>query len=43
MHLIERYSLSTGLQIDNPTISEQFFPIVDDKLYLFFTHPPKIT
>lgn len=26
MHLIERYSLSTGLEIDNPTISEQFFP-----------------
>ena len=26
MHLIERYALSTGLEIDNPTISEQFFP-----------------
>tara|TARA_B100000945_G_scaffold117576_1_gene93446 strand:+ start:15601 stop:16728 length:1128 start_codon:yes stop_codon:yes gene_type:complete len=35
MHLIERYSLSTGLQIDNPTISEQFFPIVCDKYICF--------
>ena len=35
MHLIERYSLSTGLQIDNPTISEQFFPIVDDNYICF--------
>jgi hypothetical protein len=26
MHLIERYALSTGLKIDNPVISEQFFP-----------------
>ena len=26
MHLIERYALSTGLEIDNPFISELFFP-----------------
>jgi len=35
MHLIERYSLSTGLQIDNPTISEQFFPVVCEKFVCF--------
>tara|TARA_R110002020_G_scaffold92416_7_gene223773 strand:- start:302 stop:1432 length:1131 start_codon:yes stop_codon:yes gene_type:complete len=35
MHLIERYALSTGLEIDNPTISEQFFPIVCDKYVCF--------
>ena len=35
MHLIERYSLSTGLKIDNPTISEQFFPIVCEKYVCF--------
>ena len=35
MHLIERYSLSTGLEIDNPTISEQFFPTVCEKYVCF--------
>ena len=35
MHLIERYSLSTGLEIDNPTISEQFFPTACEKYVCF--------
>ena len=35
MHLIERYSLATGLEIDNPTIAEQFYPIVCDKYVCF--------
>tara|TARA_B100000287_G_scaffold100163_1_gene92261 strand:+ start:2434 stop:3564 length:1131 start_codon:yes stop_codon:yes gene_type:complete len=35
MHLIERYSLATGLKIDNPTISEQFYPVVCDKYVCF--------
>jgi hypothetical protein len=35
MHLIERYSLSTGLKIDNPTISEQFFPTACEKYVCF--------
>jgi hypothetical protein len=37
MHLIERYSLSTGLKINNPSISEQFFPISADKFVCFHT------
>jgi len=35
MHLIERYSLSTGLKIDNPIIAEQFYPVVHDKYVCF--------
>ena len=35
MHLIERYSLSTGLKIDNPIISEQFFPTACGKYVCF--------
>jgi hypothetical protein len=37
MHLIQRYSLSTGLKINNPSISEQFFPISADKFVCFHT------
>ncbi len=37
MHLIERYSLSTGLQIDNPKIVDHFYPIDADKYIVFHT------
>ena len=35
MHLIERYALSTGLKIDNPDISELFYPTACDEYVCF--------
>lgn len=35
MHLIQRYSLSTGLKIDNPSIVNHFFPIDAEKYVVF--------
>ena len=37
MHLLERYSLSTGLKIENPEINAQFYPVVSDKYVVFHT------
>ena len=37
MHLIERYSLNTGVKIHKPYIYEQFFPVKDEKYIVF--HP----
>ncbi len=37
MHLIERYSLSTGLKIDNPFIATPFYPIAASKYVIFHT------
>ena len=37
MHLIERYSLSTGLKIDNPHISSPFFPVAAERYVVFHT------
>jgi hypothetical protein len=37
MHLIERYSLSTGLKIDNPQINSPFYPVAADTYVVFHT------
>jgi hypothetical protein len=35
MHLIERYSLSSGLKIDNPSIQIKYFPLLCDNFVCF--------